>query len=89
MELNDYLESKAMENPLIQLKPPKRKLTEWQDFVSDTAVSLSEVLLIQLNLKSLTDNERKCVEELIYSRIPKTADHHRQRGRLHHEGEPR
>ncbi|MDW4528071.1 RNA polymerase factor sigma-54 [Rossellomorea marisflavi] len=67
MELNDYLESKAIENPLIQLKPPKRKLAEWQDFVSDTAVSLSEVLLIQLNLKSLTDNEHKCVEELIFS----------------------
>ncbi|MGX1263021.1 RNA polymerase sigma-54 factor [Rossellomorea marisflavi] len=67
MELNDFLESKAMENPLIQLKPPKRKLAEWQDFVSDTAISLSEALLIQLNLKSLTDRERNCLKELIFS----------------------
>lgn len=67
MELNDFLESKAMENPLIQLKPPKRKLAEWQDFVSDTTKSLSEALLIQLNLKSLTSVERDCLEELIFS----------------------
>lgn len=67
MELNDFLESKAMENPLIQLKPPKRKLAEWQDFVSDTTKSLSEALLIQLNLKSLTGVERDCLEELIFS----------------------
>ncbi|WP_370297197.1 RNA polymerase factor sigma-54 [Rossellomorea marisflavi] len=67
MELNDFLESKAMENPLIQLKPPKRKFAEWQDFVSDTTKSLSEALLIQLNLKSLTGVERDCLEELIFS----------------------
>jgi RNA polymerase sigma-54 factor len=81
LELNAFLESKALENPLIQLEEPiqdapnrresyQYKNKETHDFTEYLSVSkktLAEHLFVQLDLKSLSSFDLKVMQDLLYS----------------------
>ncbi|MGR3765752.1 RNA polymerase factor sigma-54 [Rossellomorea sp. NS-SX7] len=81
LELNAFLESKALENPLIQLEDPvmdkpdrgesyqyKRKdAIDFTEFLSVSKKTLEEHLFLQLDLKSLSNDDMKIMKDLFYS----------------------
>ncbi|WP_175990330.1 RNA polymerase factor sigma-54 [Bacillus sp. Marseille-Q1617] len=81
MELNAFLETKALENPLIQLEDPVMDIPDrgesyqnkgkdpidFTEFLSVSKNTLDEHLFLQLDLKSLSKIDLKVMKELFYS----------------------
>ncbi len=81
LELNAFLETKALENPLIQIEDPitdipvrgesyynnEKNKTDFTEFLSVSKKTLEEHLFLQLDLKSFTSIELKIMKDLFYS----------------------
>jgi RNA polymerase sigma-54 factor len=81
MELNAFLESKALENPLIQLEEPiqdtpnrresyqynNKETHDFTEYLSVSKKTLAEHLFVQLDLKSLSSFDLKVMKDLLYS----------------------
>ncbi|MEG9295693.1 RNA polymerase factor sigma-54 [Mangrovibacillus sp. Mu-81] len=78
VELNAFLESKALENPLIQLEDPiqdapdrgesyhykKKEMHDFTEFLSVSKKTMAEHLFLQLDLKSLSSVDLKVMKDL-------------------------
>ncbi|MCA1055404.1 RNA polymerase factor sigma-54 [Rossellomorea aquimaris] len=81
MELNAFLTSKALENPLIQLEDPimdiphrgesysykTKEKKDFTEFVSASKETLVDHLFLQLDMKSLSSEDLRIMKELLYS----------------------
>jgi RNA polymerase sigma-54 factor len=81
MELNAFLESKALENPLIQLEDPVmdipdrgeshqykgKEANDFTEYLSVSKKTLEEHLFLQLDLKSLSKFDLKVMKDLMYN----------------------
>ncbi|QTM98447.1 RNA polymerase factor sigma-54 [Sediminibacillus dalangtanensis] len=75
-DLAEYIQKEALENPLIELEPPKMAIAGKHnkeqaknplDFLHDRSETLSDYLLDQLSLHSLSAEEEKVVHYIIFS----------------------
>ncbi|MDP4084042.1 MAG: RNA polymerase factor sigma-54 [Bacillota bacterium] len=72
-ELTEFLENKALENPLFTVenkairvpKKPDKDKTYWIEQIADKTFSLEDYLLAQLNLKKYTKQQLKIIRHLI------------------------